>query len=184
MSTGEILLLALALGADAFSVGAAVGLRHRGPRQVFRLAWHFGLFQALMPLAGAAAGSAVLEQIAAFDHWVVFALLAFVGGRMIFQSFGEKERRDRADPTRGWSLVGLSLAVSIDALAAGFTLAVERAPLLLSVILIGVVAAALTVVGMLLAGRVRRLVGRRCEAFAGVVLIGLGVRVLVDHLFA
>jgi putative Mn2+ efflux pump MntP len=180
----EILLLALALSADAFSVGAAVGLEHRAPRQIFRLAFHFGLFQALMPLLGALAGVAVLDRIAAFDHWVAFGLLSAVGGRMIAGSFGAPRDRKPRDPTRGLTLIGLSLAVSIDALAAGFTLAVERAPLLLSVVVVGLVASAATTIGMLLAGRVRTLVGRRCELFAGLVLIGLGARILVEHLCA
>ena len=83
MSPVEILLLAVALAVDAFTVGAAVGLRHRAPRQVFRLAFHFGLFQALMPLIGALAGGALFELVAAASHWVAFGLLLFVGGRMI-----------------------------------------------------------------------------------------------------
>jgi len=182
LSNLEILLLALALSADAFSVGAVVGLEHRAPRQIFRLAWHFGLFQALMPLAGALAGVALVDRIAAFDHFVAFGLLVAVGGRMICGSCGEKEPGKQRDPTRGLTLIGLSLAVSIDALAAGFTLAVERAPLVLSVVVIGLVAAIATVVGMLFAGRVQRLVGRRCELFAGLVLIGLGTKILVEHL--
>jgi putative Mn2+ efflux pump MntP len=184
LSLVENLLLALALSADAFSVGAAVGLEHGAPRQVFRLAFHFGLFQALMPLLGALAGTLVLDWIAAFDHWVAFGLLAFVGGRMIAGSFSGATANRPRDPTRGLSLIGLSLAVSIDALAAGFTLAVERAPLLRSVVIIGLVAAAATALGMRLAGRVRRLAGKRCELFAGLILVGLGAKILVEHLSA
>ncbi len=182
MPLPEILLLALALAADAFSVGAAVGLRHRRPRQVFRLSWHFGLFQALMPLLGIAAGHAVERLTRACDHWIAFGLLAFVGGRMILSSFGEGDREEGPDPTRGYRLVLLSVAVSIDALAVGFTFGVTGVPFLLPVILIGVTASAATVAGMFLAGRIAGVLGRRAELAAGLVLVAIGIRILVTHL--
>jgi len=79
----EIFLLAVALAVDAFSVGVAVGLKHKRPRQIFRLSFHFGLFQALMPLLGALAGTLLLRWVRQWDHWVVFGVLAALGGRMI-----------------------------------------------------------------------------------------------------
>ena len=120
MSVLEIVLLSLALAADAFSVGAALGLRYHRPREVFRVAFHFGLFQALLALVGALVGGALLGAIAGVDHWVAFGLLAALGGRMIWSGWrGGESEAPSVDLTRGWSLVGLSLAVSIDALAAG-----------------------------------------------------------------
>lgn len=178
----EILLLALALAVDAFTVGAAVGLRHGDRQQIFRLSWHFGVFQALMPLIGAQIGRAATHWIGAWDHWIAFALLAFIGGKMIWGSFRDEGDRIKGDLTRGFSLVGLSIAVSIDALAAGFSLGVQAAPIALAVVIIGVVAAALTAVGMLIAGRLKGWVGKRCELAAGLVLVGLGVKVLVEQL--
>jgi putative Mn2+ efflux pump MntP len=178
----ETILLAFALAVDAFTVGMAVGLHHRRPRQVFRLAWHFGLFQALMPLLGALAGSTLRRLIEAYSHWVAFGLLALISGRILYAYFRPEERRVEGDLTRGWSLIVLSVAVSIDALAVGFTLGVTGARLLLPVLVIGVVAGIMTVVGMLIAGRIRSAIGRHCELLAALVLLGIGVRILVHGL--
>jgi putative Mn2+ efflux pump MntP len=179
----EILILALALSADAFSVGAAVGLRHPGARQVFRLSFHFGLFQSLMSLAGALAGLLFVRYVESCDHWIVFALLTLIGLRMIYLSVkGEPERLAEADLTRGWALIGLSLAVSIDALGAGVSLPAAGAHIPTAVIVIGVISALATLCAMRLADKVRAWVGRRCEVAAGIVLILLGAWTLVDHL--
>jgi len=180
----ETLLLALALAVDAFTVGAAVGLRHRSPRQVFRLAFHFGLFQALMPLLGALSGHALRSLIAAASHWIAFGLLLFVGGRMIREALRGEERPVDRDLTRGMSLVVLSVAVSIDALAVGFTFGLTGESFLVPIVVIGVVAGVMTVVGMLLAGRIGPRLGRVGEVVAGLVLVGIGVKVLVDGLVA
>ena len=182
MSLPEILLLSLALAADAFSVGAALGLRYRQPREVFRVAFHFGLFQALLPLAGAALGGALLRYVESVDHWIAFGLLALLGCRMIWSALrGDHADAADVDPTRGWSLVGLSVAVSIDALAAGITLPATGAPVALAVTLFGGVAGLATFVAMRLAGPIARRIGHRAEIVAGIVLIGLGVKILHEH---
>jgi len=178
----QILLLALALAADAFSVGAALALRYRASRQVFRVAFHFGLFQALLPLLGALLGSALLVHVERFDHWVAFGLLALVGGRMIWSGLhGESERTTSVDLTRGWSLIGLSVAVSIDALAVGITLPAAGAPVGLAVTTFGVVAGLATFVAMRLVAPFARRLGGRIEVVAGLVLIALGIKILQDH---
>jgi putative Mn2+ efflux pump MntP len=182
MSVPEIVLLSLALAADAFSVGAALGLRHRRPREVFRVAFHFGFFQALLPLVGAALGGALLPYVESVDHWVAFGLLALVGGHMVWAGLrGAPDERLVVDPTRGWRLVGLSLAVSIDALAAGITLPAAGAPVGLAVTTFGVVAGLATLAAMRLARHIALRVGSRVEVLAGLVLIGLGVKILQDH---
>ena len=179
----EILILAFALSADAFSVGAAVGLRHPGARQVFRLSFHFGLFQSLMSLAGALAGLLFVRYVESCDHWIVFALLTLIGLRMIYLSVkSEPARLAEADLTRGWALIGLSLAVSVDALGAGVSLPAAGAHIPAAVIVIGVVSALATLCAMRLADKMRAWVGRRCEIVAGIVLILLGAWTLVDHL--
>lgn len=182
MTILETVLLALALAMDAFTVGMAVGLHHRQPRQIFRLSFHFGLFQALMPLVGALAGIGLKSWIADWDHWVAFGLLLFIGGRMIYSWFrAEGSSRDE-DLTKGVTMVVLSIAVSIDALAVGFTLGLGGVPLAFPILVIGVVAALMTVVGMFIAGRISGKVGRHCELLAGLVLIGIGVRILIEGL--
>jgi putative Mn2+ efflux pump MntP len=178
-----IVALALALSADAVSVGAALGLRYRRPRQIFRLSFHFGLFQALMPLMGALMGRFMLRHVERWDHWIAFALLALLGVRMIRTGVHGSERRgDSIDLTRGFSLIGLSVAVSIDALAAGITLPALGAPIAFSVALIGIVTAVATCVAILLARFVTNWFGARLEIVAGLVLIGLGMNIVFEHI--
>ena len=182
MSSLEIILLSLALAADAFSVGAALGLRYRQPRQVFRVAFHFGLFQALLPLLGALLAGAFLVYVEGVDHWIAFGLLAFLGGRMIWSGLHDDHPGAAdVDLTRGWSLIGLSLAVSIDALAAGITLPTAGAPVGVAVTMFGLVAGLATFAAMRLAGPIACRVGSRAEVVAGVVLIGLGIKILHEH---
>ena len=180
--------LALALAMDAFAVAVAAGLSLNPStgRQTFRLAWHFGLFQFLMPIAGWGAGESFVRYIARYDHWVAFGLLLAVGGHMIFGSFRPEkpEGEGRRDPTRGLSLVVLSVATSIDALAVGLSLAALRTPILYPAAVIGLVAFGLTALGMKLGPLLGRAIGRRAELVGGLVLILIGVKILIDHLRA
>lgn len=191
MSALEILALSIALGMDAFVVAAAVGLtlpRVTG-RHVFRLALHFGLFQFLMPIVGWLAGTTVSSHIAAYDHWVAFGLLCLVGGKMLWDAFSRKEKRWMSDPTRGLMLVILSVATSIDALAVGLSLAFLRVSIWTPAVVIGVVAAILTVIGIQFGSRLAasptgplRGWRRWAEIAGGVILLLIGLRILVSHL--
>jgi manganese efflux pump family protein len=179
----EIVVLALALAADAFTVGAALGLRFRSARQTFRLAFHFGLFQALLPIVGAGIGTVLLAKIHETDHWVAFGLLSLLGLRMIRTGTSDEPRSiESKDLTRGWSLVGFSLAVSVDALAAGISLPAAGAPVLKSAIIIGVVTGLATLIAIRVAGTIGRRLGTRVEVVAGLVLILLACRILAEHL--
>jgi putative Mn2+ efflux pump MntP len=181
----SLLAVALALAMDAFAVAIVAGLTLSPltKRHVFRLAFHFGLFQALMPFIGWTAGTAVYKYIADFDHWVAFGLLAFVGGRMILaSSHGDEEKRATRDPTSGWDLVILSVATSIDALAVGLSLAMIGSRILFPALVIGVVAGVITALGMVLGRKIGTLWGRRVEAAGGIVLIAIGVRILLQHI--
>lgn len=185
MGVLEVFILAGALALDALTVGAAVGGRACQPRQVFRLAFHFGLFQAGMPILGAVLGRAVLGWVEGFSGWVAFGLLLAIGLKMIWGAFRAPSARapdcQEGDPTRGLSLVGLSLATSIDALGAGVSMGVMMGWLDLAwaVLVIGLVAAGATWLGMRAGHRLIGRLGRRAEAVAGLVLIGLGVKMLV-----
>lgn len=180
MTFQEIFLIALALAADAFTVGLAVGVRHKSPRQVFRLSFHFGLFQGLLPALGATAvrfvESPVIDE---YDHYIGAALLAVIGGKTVWESFKNEERSLSCDLTRGMTMVVLSLAVSIDALAVGFPLGVSKTPVLPAVLIIGITTSVLTVTAMKLASRVSQKLGGKAELLAGLVLIGLGVKILL-----
>jgi putative Mn2+ efflux pump MntP len=184
MGLATLLGLAFALALDAFAValGAGLTLQPLTHRHVFRLSFHFGLFQALMPIAGWLAGAAVQERIGRYDHWVAFGLLAIVGGKAIWEALHGDADRPRRDPTRGWSLIVLSIATSIDALAVGLSLGVLGIRIWVPAVVIGGVCAAMTAIGMLLGWRVGAAWGRRVEVFGGLVLIVIGVKVLVQHL--
>jgi putative Mn2+ efflux pump MntP len=177
--------IALALAMDAFAValGTGMNLAALTGRHLFRLGFHFGLFQALMPVIGWLAGLTVQKQVAAWDHWIAFALLTFVGGKMLKEAFvHDDEDTGASDPTRGLSLVLLSVATSIDALAVGFSLSMLGVSIWTPALVIGLVAGVLTVVGMLLGRRAGDHWGPRVEIVGGLVLIGIGVKILVEHL--
>jgi len=176
--------LALALAMDAFAVALGTGavLSRLTGRHLFRLGFHFGLFQALMPVIGWLAGLTIMQWVEAWDHWIAFSLLAIIGGRMIYEAFSDEEKTDDRDPTKGLSLVLLSIATSIDALAVGFSLSVIGVSIWMPALVIGLVAGILTIVGMLLGGRIGDRWGSRVEIFGGLVLIAIGIKILIEHL--
>ncbi|MEW5900338.1 MAG: manganese efflux pump MntP family protein [Acidobacteriota bacterium] len=171
---------------DAFAVSLGLGLSLKpatGP-QTFRLAFHFGLFQFLMPVLGWGAGERLIRSIERYDHWVALALLLAVGGKMIHESFrrGEESALKNADPTKGISLIVLSVATSLDALAVGLSLAALRVSIIFPALIIGIVAFAMTVAGMKVGPVLGKVIGKRAELLGGVILIGIGIRILINHL--
>lgn len=181
----EVLLIAFGLAMDAFAVclGAGATRFARGPRPTFRLAFHFGLFQALMPVLGWLAGATVLHLIERFDHWIAFGLLAFVGARMVRSGLDPNGEVRPADPSRGATLVMLSIATSIDALAIGLSLAVLGVEILYPAVVIGIVAAGMSLLGVRLGQRLGTAFGKRMEVVGGSVLVGIGLRVVISHLW-
>ena len=173
----------LAMDAFAVAIATSVVLRRVSPRQVFRFSFHFGLFQALMPLLGYFAGSYFEAAIRAWDHWVAFGLLGFVGLRTIHEALTAGDDRDfeACDPTRGMRLVVLSVATSIDALAVGFSFAVIQVRIWHTVLIIGVITAILTTLGMLFGSRLGQRFGRGIEMAGGLVLIIIGTKILIEH---
>ncbi|VAW42604.1 Putative manganese efflux pump MntP [hydrothermal vent metagenome] len=185
MSLSTIFLIAVALAVDAFAVALAAGiaLPRVSWRHTFRLAWHFGLFQAGMNIIGWALGFSIRHLIERVDHWLAFALLAFVGGRMIIEALKTEEAAERGDPTRGRTMVILAVATSIDALAVGLSFAVLKVSIWFPAFVIGIVAALLTALGIHLghfAGHSSRL-GPRVEIVGGLVLIIIGLNILHGH---
>jgi len=179
-----VLGIALGLAMDAFAVSIASGLKlgRVTPRHVFRLGFHFGLFQFLMPVIGWYAGRQMAALVSSFDHWIAFGLLSLIGGRMLWEAGSDKESDSKADPTRGMTLVALSVATSIDALAAGVSLAFLRQSIWIPSVTTGVVTAALTSVGITFGSRFGRRWGRWAEVIGGCVLILIGLRILVVDL--
>jgi len=176
--------IAVALAMDAFAVALGVGVTVSPltGRHFFRLGFHFGLFQALMPIIGWLAGRTVQSYIVDFDHWIAFGLLAAVGGHMIYEAFHpEREERQPGDPTRGYSLLFLSIATSIDALAVGLTLAMLDITVWFPALVIGLVAALFTLIGMLIGRKAGDAWGARVEVLGGVVLIAIGLKIVIEH---
>ena len=173
--------IAIALAMDAFAVALAAGLTlpKLTKRHLFRFGFHFGLFQALMPILGWLAGISVREKIEAYDHWVAFTLLFLVGAKMLKDAFSDEETYK--DPTRGLSLVMLSIATSIDALAIGLSLAVLGVTIWTPALFIGLTASILTLIGMLLGRRLGQAWGTRVEVFGGLLLIAIGSKILIEH---
>ncbi len=184
MSLITILFLAVGLGVDAFSVAIGIGATNdkKSWAPVLRLAAAFGLFQFVMPIAGWLAGLTVVEIISSFDHWIAFALLALVGGKMIREGFVKEDNEEKGDQTRGWPLLILSIATSIDALAAGFSFSVLKNPIMLPAVIIGIVCFLMTVTGMIFGKVLARIFGKKVEVLGGLVLIAIGVKILIDHL--
>lgn len=176
-----VLGIALGLAMDAFAVSIASGLKlaRVTPRHVFRLSFHFGLFQFLMPVIGWFAGRQMASLVASFDHWIAFGLLSLIGGRMLWEAASNGESDSGADPTRGMTLVALSVATSIDALAAGASLAFLDQSIWTPSVTTGVVTSALTAIGIAFGSRFGRRWGRWAEVIGGCVLILIGLRILV-----
>lgn len=187
MSTLEIWLLAVSLAMDCFSVSITSGiiLRRICWRTFLTIAFFFGLFQALMPLGGWLAASRFSHLIADYDHWIAFGLLFFLGIRMIKESFSDEEEH-HFNPTRLKVILTLAVATSIDALAVGISFAFMgmnqwqaiSSPLLV----IGIVSFVFSIAGCLLGVFFGKRVNLRAELWAGIILIGIGVKILIEHL--
>lgn len=184
MNLITIFILAIGLGIDAFSVAIGIGAANtkRSWAPVLRLAAAFGIFQLVMPIAGWLAGQSVVDIISDYDHWIAFALLAYVGGKMIREGFEKERDEEKADQTRGLPLLLLSIATSIDALAVGFSFSVLKMPILFPATIIGIVCFMMTAIGMLFGKALAKIFGKKVEIFGGLVLIAIGVKILIDHL--
>lgn len=186
MNSFVILAIALALAMDAFAVsmGLSSSLGKMTKNQILRLSFHFGFFQFMMPVMGWLAGKSLLKYIQAFDHWVAFGLLSIIGSKMIYDCFtGEKrQKRSAADPTRGLSLVILSVATSVDALAIGIGLAAIHVSIAYPAVIIGLVAFLMTMIGIKIGPLLSLVVGKRTEFLGGLILILIGIKILLEHL--
>ena len=183
MSFPYLLLIALGLSMDAFAVSTACGVQIAVVRYglVLRVALAFGFFQFAMPVIGWLAGSTFSGWLEAVDHWIAFGLLAIIGAKMLWESFRD-DQAPAKDPTRGWNLLVLAVATSIDALAVGLGLAFLNVSIWFPAVVIGIVAAILSAVGAIFGCRLGHRFGVWAERAGGLVLIGIGVRILIQHL--
>ncbi|MFH2092094.1 MAG: manganese efflux pump MntP family protein [Pseudomonadota bacterium] len=181
MTIFEMILIAagLAMDASAVSLAAAAAGFARDGRAIFRLAFHFGLFQFLMPIIGWFLGISFVLYVKSFDHWIAFFLLAFVGFRMVCEGLDPKPAEQKKDPSRGMTMVMLSVATSIDALAVGLSLAVLEVDIWYPSIMIGVITAMMSYLAIRIGTRMGALFGSRMEIVGGIVLMGIGLKILL-----
>jgi len=180
----ELLLISLSMAMDAFAVCLAAGTLEsiHGPRALFRLSFHFGLFQFIMPVIGWLLGATIQPLVRSYTDWIAFVLLVSVGVHMLYTSlFGATNRS--TDPSRGWTMVLLSMAVSMDALVVGVSLGVLGIFVWYPAILIGVVTGVLSLIGLRIGRIVGKKFGKPVEIIGGLVLIGIGLRILFLHFY-
>ena len=181
-----ILFLAVGLAMDAFAVSIVTGSIYQElhVRHALRMALFFGAFQSLMPLVGSLAGLSLREYISAYDHWIAFGLLGFIGGKMIYEAFKIEQAEKKLDPSNLLILLALSVATSIDALAVGFTLSLLVSSLAFAVITIGVITFGLSYAGVSIGKRFGHFFESKIEILGGLILIAIGVKILIRHLAA
>ena len=185
MDSLTIIIIAVGLAMDAFVVSIVSGSAYRQlhVKHALRMALFFGAFQAFMPLIGSLAGLTLREYIAHYDHWIAFGLLVAVGGKMIYESLKIKSVEENPDPSNIFVLLVLSVATSIDALAVGITLSLIAGSIIVAVIIIGLITFILSYLGVYIGKRFGHFFESKIEALGGIILIGIGTKVLIEHLF-
>ena len=184
MNIVEIVFIAIGLAMDASAVSlvAAASGYANNKRAAFRLSFHFGLFQFLLPVLGGVLGRSVVGHISTVDHWIAFGLLTTVGVRMIRSGMKPSEQNIRKDPSRGLTLVILSIATIIDALAVGLSLAMLEVNIWYPSVMIGVITSVLSLAAIALGNKLGIMFGQRMEIIGGVILIAIGFRIVLSHL--
>jgi len=185
MEVFTVILIAVGLAMDAFAVSVVSGCFYKELKigHVVRMAFFFGAFQAFMPLIGYAAGQTVADYITHIDHWVAFALLGAIGGKMIYEGtkFEQVEKKAQ-DPASLMVVLMLSVATSIDALAVGITLSLVTHSIARAVTAIGVITFLLSWAGVEFGRRTRRFVENKIEIAGGLILLAIGLKILLTHL--
>ncbi len=179
-----ILLIAFGLAVDAFavSISSGVAIKRLKVAHALTIAAFFGGFQAIMPGIGWLAGEGLKDFIAGIDHWVAFGLLTFIGCKMIYESRQMKSIDEKTDPMNVHVLLMLSVATSIDALAVGLTLSLLDISVLVAAVVIGLVTFVLSFLGVYVGNTFGHMFENKVEAVGGLILIGIGTKMLVEHL--
>lgn len=186
MELFTIVLIAFGLTGDTLAVSVSTGLSLNQIRftQALKIAIVLAVFQSAMPLMGWFLGLQVKELIIEFDHWVAFALLSGIGGKMIADSLRNEDEKSSFNPLKIAVLVGIAIATSIDALVVGVTFAFIETNVLLSVVIIGFLTFMVSMTGVLIGKKTGHLFGRKVEIIGGLILIGIGTKILIEHLFS
>lgn len=181
----SIILIAVGLAMDSFAVSITSGitLKQIRIRDAAKIALFFGLFQAGMPVLGWLAGSGLADLVSEVDHWIAFGLLSFIGGRMIYESVKKEESKKEVNPLGIYVLLMFSIATSIDALAVGVSFAFLGVYILNPIIVIGVITFLLSFVGVYAGDRFGQILKNKVKIAGGFILIGIGLKILIEHLF-
>jgi len=183
LSTLTIILIAIGLAMDAFAVSITEGVKIRclGLRAPLIIAFLFGLFQAVMPVIGWIAGMGLVNFISAFAHWVVCGILCFIGAKMMFESGALKQRECRKSCPCSLIYV-LAIATSLDALAVGISMSLLNVSIIKPALFIGAVTFILSFLGVMIGIRTRNLYADRIEIIGGIILIGIGIKILLQNI--
>ncbi|MGN0569153.1 MAG: manganese efflux pump MntP family protein [Candidatus Fimenecus sp.] len=184
MGIGELIIISLGLSMDAFAVAVCKGLNMRkiDYGQTALIAFFFGGFQALMPFIGWLLGKQFESYIISIDHWIAFALLGFIGGKMIYEAFKDEDALAGVEKLDLKELTVLAIATSIDALAVGITFAFLKADIKISVLLIGTITFLLSGAGVFIGHKFGEKYKNKAELAGGVILVLIGLKILVEHL--
>lgn len=186
MSLINNILIALGLAADAFAVSISSGMAIKNMKinKALKIALFFGGFQALMPLIGWLAGLSLSNLMSAVDHWVAFGLLSFIGGRMIYEASQDKVIEKKFNPLDTYTLLVLSIATSLDALAVGIGFAFLKTSIAPAINAIGFTTFFLSFIGVFIGHKFGNFFDRKVEFLGGAVLIMIGSKILIEHLTA
>lgn len=193
MGIFELFLIAVGLSMDAFavSVGNGLSMKKNNPKAALAIAFSFGLFQALMPTAGYFLGSAFEDVIKEFDHYIALIFLGFIGGKMIYDGIKELRAGKKGEKTEEKAfklsfgiLIIQAIATSIDALIVGVSFAaLPDVNILAAVALIGITTFTLSIIGVFFGKKFGQLIGSRAEIFGGIILVAIGLKVFIEHIF-
>lgn len=188
MGTMTLFLIALGLSMDAFAVSISNGMcfRNFGIKKIITASFSFGLFQMLMPIIGYFAGSSFSSSIRSLDHWIALILLASIGGKMIYDGIIELKNPNSCDIKKTFTIRVLllqSVATSIDALAVGISFAVMQVSIGMAASFIGIVTFVCCLFGSFLGHRFGVVLGKRAEVLGGIILVGIGIKIFVEHVF-
>jgi len=180
----EIILIAVGLSMDAFAVSVTLGLSVKKPniKEVLIPGIYFGFFQALMPLIGYFAGISFASRIQTLDHWIAFALLGLIGGKMLKDSFSKEVKNVNENPFQFMKIFLLAIATSIDALAVGVAFSFFEVNIFKTIIIIGLITFCISIGGIKIGNLFGTKFRSKAEFFGGTVLILLGLKILIEHL--
>lgn len=183
MEINTLVLIALGLAADAFAVSLTSGLliKHLKFNKALKIALFFGGFQYLMPLIGWLGGLFFRDLLVGIDHWIAFGLLTLIGGKMIHESLSGKDEEERFNPTDNYTLFGLAIATSIDALAVGLSLSLIKTSIIQAATIIGVITFGLSLSGVFIGHSFGSLFKNKIEILGGLILIMIGSKILLEH---